>query len=152
MRTNRSSRILLGFLLAILPLRLVHAQVRGEYPDPHSLATYRPVTATSICGVDGPEDYCEYTTDAAASLAPNCIAQVCDNTCPHSAVSPPPVELATLGAFVGVTTEAGRPGSSGQALRFNSSFVEVDAAFVPPLSDDGFSFASWIRQQEGNEG
>lgn len=152
MRAHGSLQVLLTLLALMVPLRPAGAQVLGEYPDPQSLATYRPVTATSVCGPDGPEDYCAYTSDAAGSLAPNCILQVCDNTCPHASASPLPTQLASLGSFVGVTTEAGRPGSTGQALRFNSSFVEVDAAFVPALGDDGFSFAAWIRQEEGNEG
>ncbi len=139
-------------LLVTAPLQLANAQAVGEYPTISSVATYRPITASSVCGANGGEEYCEYTADAVASLAPNCLSQICDNTCPHSASSPNPVALATLGSFVGVTTEEGRPGSTGQALRFNSSFVEVSAAFVPPLSGDGFSFATWVNQDEGNEG
>ena len=152
---SRTMRLLALSLLALLQAELGTAQtpVPGEYPPIGIVATFRPVTATSVCGASGPEDYCSYTEDNEASLAPNCILATCDNTCPHSSTSPPPTLLATLGTFgPGVSTAEGRPGSSGTALSFNSSFVAVPAALVPPLGDSGFSFTAWIRQEEGNTG
>ena len=146
-------------LAAILLLASLHFEVSvaqivvGEYPSIASVATYRPVTASSVCGANGAEAFCSYTTDAAASLEPNCMGDICNNTCPHSSSSPPPVSISTLGTFgPGVTTAEGRPGSPGGALRFNSSFVAISPSLVPLLGDRGFSFSAWIRQELGNEG
>ena len=153
-RTSHLSLLLLLIELLFFGIRPARAQiVQGENPPISGVAAFRPVMASSVCGSNGAEGYCSYTTDSEASLAPNCIEAVCNNTCPHSSSSPPPVSLATLGTFgPGVTTTEGRPGSSAGALRFDSSFVNISANVVPIVGDRGFSFGAWIRQDEGNEG
>ena len=134
-------------------LTLCHAQLSGVYPPISSVATYRPVTATSTCGEGGAENYCRFTADSVASLAPNCIADVCNNTCPHSSASPDPVAIATLGSLgSGVTTIEGRPGSSTSALDFQNSSIVVSAARVPLIGGQGLSFSVWINQSPGNTG
>lgn len=150
----RTVCVLFVSLLACLHIELGGSQTElGEYPSINSVATYRPVTASSVCGAAGAEDYCRYTIDSLASLAPNCIEDVCNNTCPHSSASPPFLSLPTLGTFgPGVNTAQGRPGSTASALLFNASFVEIPAANVPLLGPRGFSFTAWIRQNEGNTG
>ena len=157
-RTSRfwSVRLLVITVLLVIsavPVATQNPEI-GEYPSIINVAPYRPVTSNSVCGVNGAEDFCMYTQDSAASLAPNCIAAVCNNTCPHSSTSPAPIRLAALADSFGdgVSTEAGRPGSTGEALRFNSSFVRVAGALVPPISDGGFSFGAWIKQDAGNSG
>ena len=148
------------FLLASLALHIVrppltcHAQqLLGEYPPISSVATYRPVTATSTCGVDGAETYCRFNADSTASLAPNCISDVCNNTCPHSSISPAPIAIATLGSLgSGVAATEGRPGSSTGALEFTDSSITVLAARVPLVGDRGLSFTAWINQDQGNVG
>ena len=148
------------FILACLVLHfgggplVSRAQVPlGEYPPISSVATFRPVTATSTCGEDGAENYCRFTSDSSASLAPNCIADVCNNTCPHSSQSPDPTPIATLGSLgSGVTPTQGRPGSSTSALEFLNSSITVSVARVPLIADAGFSFSAWINQNQGNVG
>lgn len=157
MAANRTSHFnLLLLLIEVLYFVICPARaqiVQGEYPPISGVAAFRPVTASSVCGSGGAEGYCGYTIDDSASLAPNCIETVCNNTCPHASSSPPPVSLATLGTFgPGVTTTEGRPGSTADALRFESSFVSIPASAVPLVGDRGFSFAAWIRQDEGNAG
>ena len=153
-RTSHLSLLLLLIELLYFGICPASAQiVQGEYPPISGVAAFKPVTASSVCGSDGAAGYCSYTIDDEASLAPNCIEAVCNNTCPHSSLSPPPVSLATLGTFgPGVTTTEGRPGSTADALRFESSFVDISASVVPLVGDRGFSFAAWIRQNEGNVG
>ena len=125
----------------------------GEYPPISSVATYRPVTATSTCGEGGNDNYCRFTTDSTASLAPNCITDVCNRTCPHSASSPRPTAVATLGSLgSGVAATQGRPGSTTSALEFQNSSVVVSVARVPLIGDLGFSFAAWVNQNPGNVG
>lgn len=150
----QSVHLLLLLLAAGLHVEPCSCQVvLGEYPSPTSVATYRPVTASSVCGANGAENYCRYTTDAAASLAPQCISTVCNNTCPFSSSSPPPIQIATLGTFsAGVTTTNGRPGTATGALRFVNSSINVSETLLPIVDGRGFSFAAWINQDEGNTG
>ena len=141
-------------LLCTLCLRLllssVLAQDTGEYPSVASVAAYRPVSADSVCGAGGSEQYCQFTSDAAASLLPNCIEATCNNTCPFSSPSPSPFRLAEVGVSgAGVTPAPGREGNGSTALRFESSFIDVPAERVPALTDYGFSFAAWINREEG---
>ena len=148
------------FLLASILLHfagqslICHAQeLLGEYPPISSVATYRPVTATSTCGVNGAETYCRFTSDSAASLAPNCISDVCNNTCPHSSSSPAPTPIATLGSLgSGVVATQGRPESSTGALDFTNSSITVLAARVPLVGNQGLSFSVWINQNQDNIG
>ena len=129
-----------------------HSQQTGAYPSVASVATYRPVTADSVCGSDGPEQYCQYTTDADISpsfgLLPSCIEATCDNTCPHSASSPAgfrPAAAGTLGS--GVAAAPGREGGEeNTAFRFQSSSIQVPASSVPLLDENGFTFAAWINR------
>jgi hypothetical protein len=128
--------------------------ILGEYPTISALSTLRPVESTSVCGEGGPESYCVYTTDPAASLLPNCMQLECNNTCPFSSASPSLLDLAALsGSFGdGVSATAGRPGSSSQALRFQNSSISIPVASVPAITSNTFSFASWVNQDQGNEG
>lgn len=128
--------------------------VPGEYPSINALSTFRPVDSSSVCGVGGPEDYCVYTVDSAASLLPQCMRVQCDNTCPFSSMSPMPLALASLSSSfnTGVSATQGRPGRNASALRFQNSSITVPGASVPVISSDGFSFATWINQDQGNEG
>ena len=146
----RRTTLLLCALCLQLLLGLASAQQTGEYPGVASVATYRPVTADSVCGANGPEQYCQYTTDSIASLLPNCIEAICDNTCQFSILSPTPFLPAEVGVRgAGVTPSQGRDGSGNTALRFQGSSIEVAAGLVPLLTDNGFTFAAWINSDEG---
>ena len=127
-----------------------HSQQTGAYPPVDSVATYRPVTSDSVCGANGPEQYCQYTTDTSTSslgLLPSCILATCDNACPHSTTSPTGFNLATAGTLgAGVTQVQGREGVEGAAFRFQNSFIEVTANRVPELGENGFTFAAWINR------
>ena len=150
-------------LLLVLLLQLLaspsHSQQTGAYPSVASVATYKPVTADSVCGANGPEQYCKYTSDTAVSpslgLLPSCIEARCDNTCPHSTTSPDPFRPASAGTLrSGVTQVEGR-GGDATAFQFESSSIEVAANVVPALGapDDGFTFATWInRNPDSNRG
>lgn len=141
--------ILVCVLCLQLLLSSALAQDTGEYPGVVSVATYRPVTADSVCGASGSEQYCQFTTDAAASLLPNCIEATCNNTCPFSSSSPSPFRLAEVGVSgAGVTPATGREGNGSTALRFENSFIDVPAGVVPALTEFGFSFAAWINREE----
>lgn len=146
--------MLLSASLALHLVIMCHAQnLLGEYPPISSVATFRPATASSTCGIDGAETYCRFTTDSTASLAPNCISDVCNSTCPYSSSSPSPIPIATLGSLgSGVMATQGRPGSSTAALEFANSSISVLAARVPLVGDRGMSFAAWINQDQGNTG
>ena len=144
------------YLLAILLTQLVGIGVAqlGEYPPIMSVATSKPVTASSVCGSGSVEPFCAYTSDSTASLAPNCIATNCSSTCPFSDTSPTPLDLfGVVDSFPpGVSTVAGRPGSAGDALEFQDSSLEVQASNLPLIGDLGFTFAAWINQNAGNNG
>ena len=132
-----------------------HSQQTGAYPSVASVATYRPVTADSLCGSNGPEQYCQYTTDTVVSqslgLLPSCIEATCDNTCPHSDSSPAGFRLAAAGTLgSGVTAALGRESGEQTAFRFQSSSVEVPASAMPLLSDNGFTFAAWINRESSS--
>ena len=149
-------KTLLGtlFLLHLL-LSPSHSQQTGAYPSVASVATYRPVAADSVCGSNGPEQYCRYTTDRVVSptlgLEPSCIEATCDNTCPHSFASPTAFRPAAAGtAGPGVTAAPGREGEEQTAFRFQSSSIEVPADAVPLLSENGFTFAAWINRGSGS--
>ena len=145
-------------LLLVLALEFLpspaHSQQTGAYPSVASVATYRPVTADSVCGANGPEQYCQYTNDADAffGLLPTCIEATCDNTCPHATESPDPFRLAAVGTLgSGVTPARGR-GGENTAFRFESSSIEVAAELVPALTANGFSFATWINSDPNTSG
>lgn len=123
----------------------------GLFPQPIAVATNKIVTSSSECGQSGSEQYCRYTFgDPADSLHPNCQSAVCNNTCFHSDRSPEPLDLIDNGSLgSGVTAVDGRPGSSGNALQFSLSFVNVT---VPQIGLNGFSFTVWIRQDQNNDG
>lgn len=127
---------------------------QGSYPPFTSVATYRPVMASSECGGgETVENFCEFTTDATASLAPNCMEAVCNGTCPYGSASPAAIPLATLGTFsVGVTTVVGRPSTTTSALRFDNASITVPGSRVALVGDAGFSFSAWINQDPGNTG
>ena len=128
--------------------------VSGEYPTINALSAFRPVQSSSVCGQNGPEDYCTFTSNSQASLLPNCMQLQCDNTCPFGSTSPAGLDLASLaGSFgSGVSATQGRPGTTTAALRFQNSSISIAAANLPPLSSNGFSFTLWVKQDQGNEG
>lgn len=150
------TRMLLAFVLLHCLPSPAHPQQTGAYPNVASVATYRPVTANSVCGANGPEQYCQFTTDTSVSpslgLLPSCAEATCDNTCPHSATSPEafrPAAVGTLGS--GVTRTPGRAGGEeNTAFLFESSSIEVAADQVPALSENGFSFATWINRSSSS--
>ncbi len=128
--------------------------VVGENPAISVLSTSRPVESSSVCGESGPEDYCAYTADEVASLSPNCMLLSCNNMCPFSSSSPIPLDLGSLSSSFGsgISATQGRPGSTSSALRFQNSSISIPAASTPIISDNGFSLALWINQDEGNQG
>lgn len=151
------TRMLLAFVLLQCLPSPAHPQQTGAYPSVASVATYRPVAANSVCGANGPEQYCQFTTDTSVSpslgLLPSCDEATCDNTCPHSATSPAafhPAAVGTLG--LGVTRVPGRSGGENTAFLFESSSIEVAADQVPVLSENGFSFATWINRSSSSRG
>lgn len=150
------TRMLLALVLQLSDvLSPAHSQQTGAYPSVASVATYRPVAADSVCGANGAEQYCQYTTEATVSpsfgLLPTCIEATCDNTCPHATMSPDvfrPASAGTLGPVV--IRVQGRGGEDNTAYRFESSSIEVAAGLVPALSENGFSFATWINRDIGS--
>lgn len=147
--------IKLLMLLAYLLASFVHDRgVEGVSPPISALGAFRPAQSTSVCGKNGVEDYCIYTSDAAASLLPNCITAQCNDTCPISSTSPSPFNLVSLaGSFgQGVSATQGRPGSETSAILFQDGSISIATASVPIASANGFSFAAWINQDEGNNG
>lgn len=149
----------LVYVILLLCLSPAQPLQTGEYPPVASVATYRPAIADSVCGADGPEQYCQFTTNTALSpslgLLPSCLEATCDNTCPHAAASPIPFRPAAEGVRgSGITLAQGRePGGARTALRFENSFVEVPASQVPELGTNGFSFAAWINiEDDSNRG
>ena len=157
MRFLRRSWLVAAACLTLTLNHLTSGQtetVTGEYPQISALSSFRPVESSSVCGEDGPQSYCVFTTDPGASLLPNCMRVTCDSTCPFGSTSPVPFDLASLSGSLGtgVSATQGRPGSESSALRFQNSSISIPAASVPVISSEGFSFAAWINQDEGNEG
>lgn len=146
------TRMLLAFVLLQCLPSPAHPQQTGAHPNVASIATYRPVTANSVCGANGPEQYCQFTTDTSVSpslgLLPSCAVATCDNTCPHSTTSPEAAAVGTLGS--GVTRVPGRAGGENTAFLFESSSIEVPADQVPALGENGFSFATWINRSSSS--
>ena len=142
-------------LMTMLLTNCIFAQnviVNGEFPQPSTVALYKPVIASSTCGTET-ENYCQYNTNAAASLSPNCISATCNNTCPFSNSSPAPKELSEVGSLgpgVSVVSETG-PGQT-DVLQFIDSFVTIASSSASQISENGFTFAAWIKQDEGNTG
>ena len=125
----------------------------GEFPNPVTASLNKPVTATSTCGTDGAEIYCVYTEVAADSLAPVCMAETCNDTCPFYDTSPSPTELEKLGTLgSGVSQTTGRLGDPNSALSFNDSSINITSISLPQVANDGFTFAVWVKQTTGNNG
>lgn len=124
----------------------------GQFPVPKSIALNKPIFATSTCGTNGAENFCGFSTDIAASLAPNCLNSTCNDTCHYSDRSPSPIDLTTFGDLgEGVTIEFGGPSvSNSSVLRFSNSYVNISS--ISLISANGFSFAAWIKQESGNTG
>ena len=146
------SLLLLGCLLASC---LQNTRVDSQSNPPiNALGAFRPAQSTSVCGESGVEEYCIYTSDSAASLFPNCMTAQCDDTCPISSTSPSPFNLVSLAESFseGVSATQGRPGSETSAVLFQDGSISITTASVPLISDNGFSFAAWINQDEGDIG
>lgn len=142
-------------LLIVLVAYLLHScsSQNGEFPAPSTASQNKPVTATSTCGIDGPEAYCAYTINAADSLAPICMEETCDDTCPFSDTSPSPVNLENLGTLgSGVSLATDRLGDPNGALSFSNSAINISSSSVPQVADNGFTFAVWVKQAIGNSG
>ena len=154
MQSLESTLVLAVTFMSILGKVCIGQDVPGAYPTIGSLAAFRPVESSSVCGEGGSDDYCLYTPDSVASLLPNCMQVQCNNTCPFSSSSPSPIDLASLSSSFGpgVSATQGRPGSTSSALRFQNSSISIPAASVPAISNNGFSFAAWIKQDEDNHG
>lgn len=143
MLRSSSNRICVLFIV----LNSVLAQ-RGEFPSTDNLASFKPVTSSSICGITRAESYCLFTSNSVASLLPNCIARVCNNTCPFGDQFPSPIDLVSQGMFgEGVETALDGPGSSAF---INSSSISIPFGDVV-LQDNGFSFAAWVNLQNARE-
>ncbi len=123
-------------------------------PPIQTVGSFRPVESSSTCGSSGLENYCIYTGDEGASLAPNCMRAQCNNTCPFSSTSPTPLDLVLLAGSLssGVSATQGMPGREDNAIDFRGGSISVGTAGVPLISSNGFSFAVWINQDEGNRG
>lgn len=152
----KSSKLLLH-LSCLLAASWIHGAGVAAISNPpiQTVGAFRPVQSNSICGMNGLEDYCIYTTDEAASLSPNCMRDQCDNTCPFSSTPPSPLDLVSLaGSFSGgVTATQGMPGREGSAVSFQGGSISVVTAEVPLISStNGFSFTAWINQDNGNRG
>ena len=147
--------VLFATFIILLRLYVIKSQVViGEFPQPSTVALNKPILVSSTCGIESPDTFCDYTSNSAASLAPNCISAVCNDSCPYSDSSPIPTDLSTagtLGSGVSNVTVNG-PGKSSTALQFSNSFVSIPSSNVPQISVDGFTFVAWIKQNAGNSG
>ncbi len=140
-------------ILSFLGYSSAQVVVGVNPPSPSTVSLYKPVSATSTCGSAVTETYCRYTTDAAESLSPNCISQVCNNTCRHSSSSPSPIDLTSIGTQGGGVTQSliVGPGSSN-VLEFTDSFISIPSSSAPQIGSNGFTFATWMKQDNGNNG
>ena len=139
--------LLTAYLLLFILKDIAFAQ-RGEFPVITNLAPFKPVTSTSVCGSDQAESYCHFTSDAAASLAPNCISRVCNNTCPFGNSSPLPLDLISRGTFgTGVTIAPPGPGSQNSSVFINGSRISIPSERIVLQLEPEFSFAAWINPQ-----
>jgi len=146
MLVSSSYRICILFVI----VNCVLAQ-RGEFPSTDNLASFKPVTSSSICGATQAESYCLFTTNSVASLLPNCIERICNNTCPFGDQFPSPIDLISLGTFgEGVETALDGPGSQNNAVFINSSSISIPFGDVV-LQDNGFSFGAWVNLQSTRE-
>ena len=140
----------LCLLLFLFGMPMVFAQ-RGEYPTLENLAPFKPVTSTSVCGSDQAETFCLFTSDSTASLAPNCISRVCNNTCPFGSQPPLPLDLISLGTFsTGVTMAPAGPGSQNSSVFINGSSISIPSENIV-VQEAGFSFAAWINLEFTSE-
>ena len=142
---------LTAYLLMFMLNELAFAQ-RGEFPAITNLAPFKPVTSTSVCGSDQAETYCHFTSDSAASLAPNCISRVCNNICPFGNSLPTPMDLISLGTFgTGVTTASPGPGSQNSSVFINGSRISIPSERIVLQLEPEFSFAAWINLETTSE-
>lgn len=140
-------------VLLLCALLIGHCRSQGEFPAATPVGLYTSVSTTASCGTQAAEEFCVFTSDAAASLAPNCISSVCNNTCPQSDQSPAPINLESIGQLgpgVTVIASTGLPGASQTVIFFNESSISIEPALIPLVAiSGGFSFAAWIKQQDG---
>lgn len=140
-----------GILLACVTISL--GQIVGQYPPIFDVSMFRPVVSTSECGIPNVQTYCVYSSNAAASLAPNCNSAVCNGTCPFASSSPTSFNITAAGILgSGVAAVPGRQGSSTTAFSFAASNITVPSNVAPHISSNGFSFTAWILQSDGNTG
>ena len=145
-------RLFLFLLLQTVKYNCAQNIVSGEFPQPLAVSLHKPVSTTSTCGVE-PEQFCQYTTDAEDSLSPNCNSETCNNTCPFSSSSPTPVnltEIGTKGDGVVSSSEFG-PGNT-VVMDFSNSFISIPSSSAPQVSNNGFTFGAWIKQDQDNDG
>ena len=142
--------VLTAGLLLFLLQEVAFAQ-RGEFPLFENLAPFKPVTSTSVCGSDQAESYCHFTSNSVASLAPNCISRICNNTCPFGSTSPQSLDLISLGTFgTGVVMAPPGPGSQSSSVFINGSSISIPSENIV-LEEFGFSFAAWISLETTSE-
>ena len=142
----------LGSLLIVVLFHSVSSQSIGEFPQPLTISLNKPITASSTCGVTAEEEYCQYAISLEESIEPNCRSSVCNDTCTFSSTSPVPQNLSMLGTYgSGVTVVSGRSGSDS-AIKFVNSFVTISSSNISQFGGNGFTFASWIKQDSGNTG
>lgn len=144
------------FLLTITLNYFAKCQSGGQFPPLVSIALNKPVSASSTCGVHMAEQYCEYNTDPSQSLAPNCISATCNDTCIYSSGSPIPTTLTqygTQGSGVSIRgVIASDPGTDSDVFQFVNSFISIPSSNVSQFGQNGFTFATWIKQDSGNTG
>ena len=143
--------VLTACLLLFLLQEVTFAQ-RGEFPLIENLAPFKPLTSTSVCGSDRAESYCHFTSDSVASLAPNCILRVCNNTCPFGSSTPQPLDLISLGTFgTGVIMAPPGPGSQSSSVFINGSSISILSENIKLREPPEFSFAAWINLETTSE-
>lgn len=142
----------LGSLLLLALFHSVSPQSIAEFPQAVSISLNKPITASSTCGVTTEQEYCQYAISLEDSIEPNCMSSVCNDTCTFSSSSPLPQDLPVLGTYgSGVTDVSGRSGSDS-AIRFTNSFISISSSNISQFGGNGFTFASWIKQDSGNTG
>ena len=144
--------VVICFFLLLLHGHTSAQVVTGEFPQPSTVSLLKPVSATSTCGEEE-ETFCQYTSDVAASLSPNCMSAICDKMCLYSSSSPSSIDLTGLGTQGGgVTTSLVTGPGDTTVIEFSNSFISIPSSSVPQISANGFTFAVWMKQNNSNDG
>ena len=147
-------RLVWFLFILVLLARSGLSQSVGEFPQPVTISLNKPITASSTCGVASAREYCQYAVSLEESIEPNCMSSICNDTCTFSSTSPTPQDLSSLGTYgSGVTLVSGRSNDdSSSALKFVNSYISIPSSNLSQFGSNGFTFASWIKQDAGNTG